>query len=85
MCIDDNLQCKVIEKTTNEAFQALWLDIEFKTKSNIICGVVYRQHYSYFELNINNINNIKKTWQGINILINRKKKSDKVIQYQFSV
>ena len=55
MYIDDNLQYKVIEKTTNEAFQALWLEIEFKTKSNVICGVVYRQHNSadrfldYFE------------------------------------
>ena len=35
-----------MEKTLNEAFQALWLEIEFKTKSNIICGVVYRQHNS---------------------------------------
>ena len=46
MYIDDNLQYKVIEKTTNEAFQVLWLEIEFKTKSNVICGVVYRQHNS---------------------------------------
>ena len=46
MYIDDNLQYKVIEKNTNEAFQALWLEIEFKTKRNIICGVVYRQHNS---------------------------------------
>ena len=58
MYIDDNLQYKVIERTTNEAFQALWLEIEFKTKSNIICGVVYRQHNSadrfldYFEESI---------------------------------
>ena len=27
MYIDDNLQYKVIEKTTNEVFQALWLII----------------------------------------------------------
>ena len=46
-----NLQYKVIEK----AFQALWFEIEFKTKRNIICGVVHRQHNSadhfldYFE------------------------------------
>ena len=32
--------------------------------------------YTYFEVNINNI---KKTWEGINILINRKKKSDNLI------
>lgn len=40
---------------TNEAFQPLWLEIEFTNKSNIICGIVYRQHNSadcfleYFE------------------------------------
>ena len=51
MYIAYNLQYKVIEK----AFQALWFEIEFKTKRNIICGVVYRQHNSadrfldYFE------------------------------------
>ena len=33
-------------------------------------------YHTYFELNINNM---KRTWKGINILINRKKKSDTVI------
>ena len=55
MYIDVNLRYRVIEKTSNEAFQALWIEIEFTKKSNIICGVVYRQHNSperfleYFE------------------------------------
>ena len=35
---------KVIEKTFNEAFQAERFEIEFTEKSNIICGVVSRQH-----------------------------------------
>ena len=55
MYIDDNLQYRVIEKNNSKAFRALQLEIEFKTKSNIIFGVVYRQHNSadrflnYFE------------------------------------
>ena len=55
MYIDVNLRYRVIEKTSNEAFQALWIEIEFTKKRNIICGVVYRQHNSperfleYFE------------------------------------
>ena len=55
MYIDDNLLYRVSEKNNYEAFRALQLEIEFKTKSNIICGVVYRQHNSadrflnYFE------------------------------------
>ena len=55
MYIDDNLKYRVVEKTANEAFQALQLEIEFINKRNIICGVVYRQHNSvesfleYFE------------------------------------
>ena len=40
--INDNLKYRVIEKTANESFQALWLEIEFINKRNIICGVVYR-------------------------------------------
>ena len=43
---DDILKYRVIEKTANAAFQALWLEIEFINKRNIICGVVYRLHNS---------------------------------------
>ena len=38
-----------------EAFQALWIELSFASKKNIICGIIYRQHNSperfleYFE------------------------------------
>ena len=37
---------KVIEKTSNEAFQALWIEMPFAKKKNVICGVTYRQRNS---------------------------------------
>ena len=55
MYIDCDLRYSIIEKRSNEAFQALWIEIHFKNKTNIICGVIYRQHNSpkqfqkYFE------------------------------------
>ena len=36
----------VIEKTSSDAFQALWIELMFEKKRNIICGIVYRQHNS---------------------------------------
>ena len=36
----------VIEKTLSRAVQALWVELQFERKSNIICGVIYRQHNS---------------------------------------
>ncbi|XP_044172194.1 uncharacterized protein LOC122956572 [Acropora millepora] len=53
--IDDRHDYRILEKASNEAFQALWVEISFVKKKNIICGVVYRQHNSperfqkYFE------------------------------------
>ena len=53
--IDDKHGYRILEKASNEAFQALWVEISFVKKKNIICGVVYRQHNSperfqkYFE------------------------------------
>ena len=35
---------EVIEKTSNEAFQAYRFEVEFTEKNNIICGIVSRQH-----------------------------------------
>ena len=55
MYIDCDLRYTIIEKSSNEAFQALWIEIHFTNKANIICGVIYRQHNSpeqfqeYFE------------------------------------
>ena len=37
---------KYIEKTSNEAYQALWVELHLPKKANMICGVVYRQHNS---------------------------------------
>ena len=61
MYIDDTLPYKVIEKTANEGFQALWLEIQLPKKPNVICVVIYRQHNSpesfltYFEQTIERI------------------------------
>ena len=44
--INYSLKYTVIEKTSNEAFQALWIEIHSSQKCNIICGIVYRQHNS---------------------------------------
>ena len=55
MYIDETMNYTVIERTSNEAFQALWIELQFVKQSNIICGVIYRQHNSvecfldYFE------------------------------------
>ena len=46
MYINESLKYTVIEKTSNEAFQALWIEIQSSQKSNIICGIIYRQHNS---------------------------------------
>ena len=46
MYIDENLKYTIIEKCSNEAFQALWVELHVPKHANIICGVVYRQHNS---------------------------------------
>ena len=53
--IDELLDYKVIEKSSNNAFQALWIKIFFSANKNIICEIIHRQHNSpevfqtYFE------------------------------------
>ena len=44
--INDSLKYTVIEKVSDEAFQSLWIEIQLPQKSNIICGIIYRQHNS---------------------------------------
>ena len=44
MYIDEQFKYTVTEKYSNEAFQALWIDLHLPKHANIICGVVYRQH-----------------------------------------
>ena len=44
--INDSLKYTVIVKVSDEAFQSLWIEIQLQQKSNIICGIIYRQHNS---------------------------------------
>lgn len=46
MYINEKLAYTVIEKTSEKAFQALWIEILVPNRKNIICGVLYRQHNS---------------------------------------
>ena len=51
----------VLEKSSNEAFQALWVQIHQTNAANVICRVLYRQHNSpehflkYFEETVENL------------------------------
>ena len=38
--------CTVLVKSSNEAYQALWVENHQTNAANIICGVLYRQHNS---------------------------------------
>ena len=55
MYTDRSLKYKILEKSSNESYQALWIEIQSPKNANIICGVIYRQHNSperfltYFE------------------------------------
>ena len=44
--VDNSLNYNVLEKTSHEAFQALWVEISFVNHKNIVCGIIYRQHNS---------------------------------------
>ena len=46
MFIDESLDYRVLERTSNEAFQVLWAEFSFEKKKNVICGIFYRQHNS---------------------------------------
>ena len=46
MYIDETMNYTVIERTYNEAFQALWIELQFAKQRNITCDVIYKQHYS---------------------------------------
>ena len=55
MYIDETINYTVTERTFDEAFQALWTELQFAKQTNIVRGVIYRQHNSaerfidYFE------------------------------------
>ena len=44
--VNQSLNYNVLEKISNEAFQALWVEFSFVDHKNIICGIIYRQHNS---------------------------------------
>ena len=46
MYIDERFQYQTIERCSNEAFQALFIELLLPKSANIICGVLYRQHNS---------------------------------------
>ena len=66
--INEKLNCTVIERTSNDAFQALWIEIHFETTKSIVCGIVYRQHntqnsfLSYFDESLENYSNGKSVY-----------------------
>ena len=41
MFIDKTLHYTILEKTSNKAFQALWVEVSFAAKKNIISGIIY--------------------------------------------
>ena len=44
--IDEKHNYRVLDKMSNEAFQALWIEISLGKKKNVICVIFYRQHNS---------------------------------------
>ena len=70
MFIYETLNYKVIEKTSNEAFQALWIEMPFAEKKNVIRGVTYRQRNSpdlfqrYFEETIEKLTPTRSKYPG---------------------
>ena len=72
MYIHNDFNCTVIERTCDEAFQGLWVEIQIAKLSTVICEVIYRQHNSpekflnYFEQTVEklsaNINLLSYEW-----------------------
>ena len=46
MFIDAALDYVILEKMSTTAYQALWIKINLTGKKHIVCGIIYRQHYS---------------------------------------
>ena len=42
MYVKDSLNYTVIERNSRDAFQALWIEIQFSGRPNLICGTIYR-------------------------------------------
>ena len=70
MYISHKLRYTVIEKTSEDTFQALWIEIQNSGKSNTVCGIIhrlYRQHNSpqrfqeYFDETLDKLINSSKS------------------------
>ena len=46
MYVEEELNYRIIERTSNESFQALRVELQFPKKTNDICAILYRQHSS---------------------------------------
>ena len=46
MYIDEPMNYTVIERTSNEAFQALPIELEFSKQNNVTCDDIYKQYNS---------------------------------------
>ena len=68
MYINNCLKFKVLERTSKEAFQALWIEIESPKSKNIVCGVIYRQH-----------NDPEQFLQYLDMTLEKLSSSDKVV------
>ena len=69
--INDSLKYTVIEKVSDETFKSLWIEIQLPQKSNIIFGIIYRQHNSpklfqeYFDDKLERLITVPQTNQYI--------------------
>ena len=66
MYVNSSINYTVLERTSNEAFQALWIELESLEGKNVICGVIYRQHNSpeqfqtYFDMTLERLSSTNK-------------------------
>ena len=44
--VDQSINYNVLEKTSNEAFRVLWVEVSFVNHKNTVCGIIYGQHNS---------------------------------------
>ena len=42
--INENCKYRVLERSTNSSYQALWIEILLPNHKKNFCGIVYRQH-----------------------------------------
>ena len=66
MYVNTSSNYTVLEKTSNEAFQASWIELEFLKGKNFICGVIYQQDNSpeqfqtYFDMTLERLSSTNK-------------------------